>query len=157
MELFQKNFASADSSEARVYAGCLVRSPIHMTNFTFPFGGFGSILSKGALIHLFERNQCPGLDNTATNNNNKEEDSSAFCSRLKENNVGELKYFTNGMSLVELMYKYSSTDKYRDVHKWTSSSGFCMHSVRICACSTFSCLSSLLFSSPANDNHRLLI
>jgi hypothetical protein len=145
MELFQKNFATVDSSAERVYSGCLVRLPIHMINFTFPFGGFGSILSKGALKKLFGRNQCPGLDNTANDdsnnrssnyNNNTEElltkdSSSAYCSRLKENNAGELKYFTDGMSLVDLMYNYTSTDKYRDVDKWGFGSGFCMHSVRI--------------------------
>jgi hypothetical protein len=70
MELFQQNFASVNSLEQRVYSGCLVRLPIHTTNLTFPFGGFGSILSKGALIKLFGRNQCPGLDDTANVNNN---------------------------------------------------------------------------------------
>lgn len=143
MEKFQMNFASLDSSIEKVYAGCLVRLPVHQINYTFPFGGFGSILSEGALVRLFRRHSCPGLggfNDTYSKGhasfNEKEsslaEDSSAaFCSRLKEDNVGELKYFTNGMSLVELMYKYSSTDKYRNVKNWARGSGFCMHSVRI--------------------------
>ncbi|KAK1742976.1 hypothetical protein QTG54_006573 [Skeletonema marinoi] len=143
MEKFQMNFASVDSSIEKVYSGCLVRSPIQTINFTFPFGGFGSILSKGALVRLFGKNQCPGLDGTNDSFNNNgsdyisieekessstEDSSSAFCGRLKENNVGELKYFTNGMSLVDLMYRYSSTERYRDVNKWTRNAGFCMHS-----------------------------
>ena len=142
MEKFQMNFASFDSSIEKVYAGCLVRAPLHMTNFTFPFGGFGSILSKGALVRLFKRHLCPGLGGSKdivkdfASMYNKESfltgDSSAdFCRRLKEDNVGELKYFTNGMNLVELMYKYSNTDKYRDVNRWSRDSQFCMHSVRI--------------------------
>ena len=140
MEKFQINFGSVDSSIEKVYAGCLVRAPLHMTNFTFPFGGFGSILSKGALIRLFRRHHCPGLAGIddgkgfVTMEEKKSllsEDSSAdFCSRLEEDNGGELKYFTNGMNLVELMYKYTNTEKYRDVNKWTRGSGFCMHSVR---------------------------
>mmetsp|Transcript_3864 Transcript_3864/g.6378 ORF Transcript_3864/g.6378 Transcript_3864/m.6378 type:complete len:415 (-) Transcript_3864:217-1461(-) len=139
MEKFQMNFASFDSSIEKVYAGCLVRAPLHMVNFTFPFGGFGSILSKGALVRLFRRHQCPGLGggnyiyiNDGSINDKESlltEDSSAdFCSRLEQDNVGELKYFTNGMNLVELMYKYTNTEKYRDVNKWTRDSHFCMHS-----------------------------
>jgi hypothetical protein len=140
MELFQKNIASVDSSAEIVYSGCLLRfqlrhpMPPHTTFLTVPYGGFGSILSKGALINLFEKKQCSGLEDTPKNNNTfllTKDSSSAFCNRLKENNAGELKYFTNGMSLVELMYKYSSSDKYRDVDKWGFGSGFCMHSVRI--------------------------
>ncbi len=134
MELFQRTFEDNDSATAKVYAGCLVRFPIHMTNFTFPFGGFGSIISKGALRKLFQGIRCHGLGEDSTNATTvtdvtpQTEDEAALCRRLKEDNVGELKYFTSGMNLVELMYRYSSTERYRDVFKWTS--GFCMHSVR---------------------------
>lgn len=143
MEKFQMNFASLDSSIEKVYAGCLVRFPVRQINYTFPFGGFGSILSEGALVRLFRRHTCPGLggfndtyskDHVSFNEMESSlagDSSAAVCSRLKEDNIGELKYFTNGMSLVELMYKYSSTDKYRNVKNWARGSGFCMHSVRI--------------------------
>jgi len=140
MEKFQMNFASLDSSIEKVYAGCLVRLPVHQINFTFPYGGFGSILSEGALVRLFRRHECLGLgsgnatyskDHVSINEKEPlltEDSSAAFCSRLKEDNVGELKYFANGMSLVDLMYKYSNTDKYRDVENWNHNSEFCMHS-----------------------------
>ena len=142
MELFQESFADADASVEKVIAGCLVRAPIHMTNFTFPFGGFGSILSKGALNRLFMRRHCPGMQSNTSSTDTEDfggieeksltlTESLAFCHRLREDNLGELKYFTNGMSLVDLMYKYSSAEKFGEVDEWNSKSGgFCMHSVR---------------------------
>ena len=125
MELFQRNFEKLNSSEPLVVAGCLVRHPIHMINFTFPFGGFGSILSKGALHNLFRPIHC--LKNNDGNGGAfANPDDGAICKRLSENLVGELRYFENGMCLVELIYAYVSAEKYRDIDHWKT--GFCMHS-----------------------------
>ena len=122
MKLFESNFKQLDSSKDIIFSGCLVRLPINQVNFTFPFGGFGSILSKGSLMKIFQTIDCPQVNNFISH------DASPRCRRLQEDNVGELKYFSNGMNLAELMYKYSSAEKYRNVNNWTS--GFCMHSVR---------------------------
>lgn len=153
MELFRRSFESADPSEAKVYAGCLVRSPIHQINLTFPFGGFGTIVSQGALRLFFQRINCRELQKDSNYSiivDIQTKDSSALCTKLKENNVGELKYFANGMNLVELMQKYSITERYRDVFQWTS--GFCMHSVRWIEFNTipYDCCS-------ISFNHQLLI
>ena len=120
MDLFVKKFQAMDSSIDIFYAGCLVRWPVHEVNFTFPYGGFGSIFSRESLRKLFLPISC------ADNNNAENNDNQAMCDRIAENNVGEEQYFTNNMNLVELMYRYSSTEKYRDVARWKS--GFCMHS-----------------------------
>mmetsp|Transcript_111 Transcript_111/g.271 ORF Transcript_111/g.271 Transcript_111/m.271 type:complete len:424 (+) Transcript_111:240-1511(+) len=136
MEMFQESFQSFDSSINMYYAGCLVRSPIHQINFTFPFGGYGSILSRGTLVNLFRPIHCaftnrsisPSFDittNTATNKNFTY-DPEAICTRIKEDNVGEKRYFRNGMNIVQLMYAYSSSERYVNIKNWTS--GFCMHS-----------------------------
>jgi hypothetical protein len=104
-----------------------------MINLTFPYGGYGTILSEGVLRNIFRSIQCPpGFFDGKNKRNTTEEDfrDVRACNRLKEDNVGELKYFTNGMNMAELMYKYTSTEKYRDVSQWnhTGGGGFCMHS-----------------------------
>ena len=114
MELFQQNFKQLDSSEPFVIAGCLIRHPIHMVNFTFPFGGFGTIISKGAMQNLLQPIYC------------KSGASDLKCDRLEENLVGEQQYFVDGMNLVELMHRYVNAERYRNVDNWTT--GFCMHS-----------------------------
>jgi hypothetical protein len=125
MELFQQNFAVMNSSEEIYYAGCLVRDPIHMINNTFPFGGYGSILSRGSIRNLMNPINCdPPLQESMKDH--------SLCSRLDENNVDEKQYFKSGMNLIELMYYYTSTNRYRDVKDWNilddSKHGFCMHS-----------------------------
>ena len=112
MELFRREHEWADASRATFHAGCLVRFPVWQVNFTFPFGGFGSILGRGALANLFRPIWCP--------------QHTPACARLREDTARERQYFTNGMTLVELMYRYTSTEKYQDVARWTA--GFCMHS-----------------------------
>ena len=125
MELFQRHFETRESSRETYHAGCLVRHPTWQVNFTFPNGGFGSIISAGALSNMLRSIRCPGSPGGTAS----AREEAAICRRLQENNVGELRYFENGMNLVELMYRYTSEEKYRDVHRWTQ--GFCMHSVSV--------------------------
>jgi hypothetical protein len=126
MEQFQRNFAKMNSSQDLFYAGCLVRWPIHQINITFPFGGFGSILSQGSLRNLFEPIYCPPH---WSENNSTLIRRQSLCNRIAESNIGENRYFKSGMNLVELMYHYVSTEKYRDVKEWSrDGGGYCMHS-----------------------------
>ena len=129
METFQQQFQnSIESTKLPVVAGCLVQTIMgpRKTNFTFPFGGFGTIFSKGSLSYLSHPIICINLGNgsfpmIATHDNSEE-----ICSQIVENVAGELQYFENGMSLIDLMYKYVNAERYRNVDNWTS--GFCMHS-----------------------------
>ena len=120
MDLFEQNFRGMNSSQDIFYAGCLIRWPIHEVNFTFPHGGFGSIFSRESLRNLFRPINCADSTNSEYSN------TQAICNQLAENTVGEKKYFANGMNLVELMYYYTATEKYRDINSWKS--GYCMHS-----------------------------
>lgn len=128
MEIFQKNHETLNSSVPTVVAGCLVRQPVMQINFTFPFGGYGAVFSKGSLDYLFQPIMCMngivGGDNfpSMVNHPNHE----AICNQLSKDLFGELKYFQNGMSLLDLIYKFVNTERYRDVATWTT--GFCMHS-----------------------------
>lgn len=93
---------------------------MHQINFTFPFGGFGSILSKGALRNLFEPIHCPTppLPSSSSSSSVLANDRhQPLCDRIAENNVDEQPSFTTGMNLVELMYQYVNAHKYRDVNE----------------------------------------
>jgi hypothetical protein len=142
MEEFERNFGGTNSSEALFYAGCLIRAPAHLIHYTFPVGGFGSILSKGALRNLFEPIHCPtittSLLSSAIANDEKKMTSpighhhQPLCDRIAENQVGEKQSFKTGMNLLEFMYQYVNAHRYRDVSKWKEDDrgggGFCMHS-----------------------------
>lgn len=133
MEEFERNFGGMNSSEALYYAGCLVRDPVHQINFTFPFGGFGSILSKGALRNLFEPIHCPTPPLPSSSSSVLVNDQhQPLCDRIAENNVDERPSFQTGMNLAQLMYQYVNAHKYRDVNEWEQNDngggGFCMHS-----------------------------
>ena len=47
MELFDQYMSNFDPGIPRAMAGCLVRTPSQKLNFSFPFGGLGTIFSKG--------------------------------------------------------------------------------------------------------------
>jgi hypothetical protein len=114
MEVFHESFRRRNASDFDVSVGCLIRLPAHTVRFSFPYGGFGSVVSRGSLEKLVRPIECPSSDDQA------------ICDRLQENIVGELRYFRNGMSLIDLIHAYVSTERYRDVDRW--STGFCMHS-----------------------------
>ena len=54
----RKDLSPPDKSEPLVMAGCLVKQPVKQLNFTFPFGGFGTFLSRGALEELYRPIYC---------------------------------------------------------------------------------------------------
>jgi len=130
MEIFQKEHENLNSSQPTVVAGCLVRSPVRQLNFTFPFGGFGAVFSKGSLRYLFHPIVCPDIDLGKINGTipmfSNHPNYEGICAQLSKNVMLERKYFKNGDSLLDLIYKYVNTERYRDVAKWTT--GFCMHS-----------------------------
>jgi hypothetical protein len=111
MELFYENFRHRDASDLEISVGCLIHLPLH---FTVPYGGYGSVISRASLAKLLRPIECPSADDQA------------ICDRLRDNLVGELRHFRNGMSLIDLFHRYVSAERYRDVDRW--SAGFCMHS-----------------------------
>ncbi|GFH61495.1 hypothetical protein CTEN210_17971 [Chaetoceros tenuissimus] len=89
------------SSTPVIFAGCRVRAAVHQIRFTFPHGGLGIYLSRGALkkwmmpIHC---NDTKNLDHVelcrryTTNPTNSETDNANVT-------IGEGKFFRNGMNL----------------------------------------------------------
>lgn len=112
--LMQQN--PANLQDPSVLAGCLVRVPIMTLNFTFGFGGYGTIFNQASLQRFLEPIHCG--DSVSSN---KE-----ACGQLERNSIGEQKLFQNGMSVLELLKAYVSHEPYKDRDTWTD--GYCMHS-----------------------------
>jgi hypothetical protein len=113
MNLFVEAFGKVNSSEPLATAGCRVRSPIKQVNFTFPFGGFGLILSKGWLRKMATPIFCP-----------RDTD---YCHAIQHsNNLGESLFFKNGMTLTDLFHAYATQESFVDYQNWKT--GFCLHS-----------------------------
>ncbi|CAB9506741.1 expressed unknown protein [Seminavis robusta] len=99
-----------------VLAGCLVRWPIHQINFTFGFGGYGTVFNKASLQKLAKPIHCT------------KDDSKEACAQVKRNMVGEKKVFREGMSVLDLIRAYVSHQPYKEFPKKNWTDGFCMHS-----------------------------
>jgi hypothetical protein len=111
--------------EAHIATGCLLTHPRNI-HFSFPFGGFGTILTRKALENLIQPIYCrsshsdSNLLPTAFNQ--------MACWRLNQNLVGEKSFFQDGMSVLDLMYAYSSGLLFSQVDNWINGVGFCFHS-----------------------------
>jgi hypothetical protein len=105
--------------ETHVVAGCLF-TRLGKLKFTFPFGGFGSILTKAAIQRLMQPINC-------NNTLDMDDFTRHACWRLQLNLVGERQYFEDGMSVGDLMYKYSAELPFTGAQTWTNA-GYCFHS-----------------------------
>ena len=86
-------------SSAKVYAGCVVvAAPGQLISFTFPFGGWGTFFSKGAIQRLIT----PLFCNQTQQRDSFEEHA---CRRLHAGDdlLSESRYFKDGMSVSDLM------------------------------------------------------
>jgi len=96
-------------------AGCN-RDFLKSSGITFPEGGFGSFFTRRAIERFLQPVYCDGRD----------QHSHIGCWRLNINALGEKSYYTEGMSVHELMHAFTSAHKFTQVEKW-SKSGYCMH------------------------------
>ena len=124
MELFRQFVQDLDPWEPSTYAGCLIQMPLHATNMTFPFGGFGLILSRGTLMNLIRPVHC-GATMTDNSNNNLFQEHA--CSQLQSNMFGEYDSFINGMSVSDLMAAHASRDSYASNNFMEAKYPFCIH------------------------------
>lgn len=97
-------------------AGCNMNF-LKSSGITFPDGGFGTFLTKAAIQRLLQPIYCDGRD----------EHSTMACWRLNINALGEKQFFTEGMSVADLMQTYSSKLPFTEVESWTNT-GYCFHS-----------------------------
>jgi hypothetical protein len=102
-----------------VLAGCLVTWPLHMVNFTFPFGGYGTVMNKRALERLIQPIFCHSKDRSDSH-------SVQVCKQLQKNLAGEAIAFEDGMSVSDLMDKHAAMLPYKNFGNWTDGLGYCM-------------------------------
>jgi hypothetical protein len=105
--------------QVAVIGGCIYTFPQEL-NFTFPVGGFGSILTRKTVENLLKPIYCDAADPDGFTR--------MACWRLSQNLVGEKRFFREGMSVADLMYRYSAELPFTDMSKWTDGHGFCFHS-----------------------------
>jgi Glycosyltransferase 61 len=105
--------------EPHVVAGCTYMRPRRL-KFIFPIGGVGSILTRGAIQRLLQPLYCHSA---------QPEDPFQLwaCWRVESNNIGEMQFFSDGMSVGDLMYAYTSQQPYTKVEEWNQT-GYCFHS-----------------------------
>jgi hypothetical protein len=113
-------FSKFPAETPNVVSGCVFD---FFRGFHFPYGGFGSFLSRAAIQRLLQPIHC----------NDKDEDgfiadsfSRYSCWRLSENLMGEKDVFTEGMSIADLMHSFTSSQPFADVQSWKT--GYCFHS-----------------------------
>jgi hypothetical protein len=105
--------------EPLVVAGCLIPS-LPRFKMNFPYGGFGTFLSRAAIQRLLQPIHC------RENDDMRDSFSRFACWCLEKNLVGEKTFFTDGMSVMDLMYKYAADQLFMEVRNWQI--GFCFHS-----------------------------
>jgi hypothetical protein len=104
------------ASDPYAVAGCNFDF-LQEARIPFPYGGFGSFLTKATVQRLTRPFYCDGRDSY----------SHYACWRLNMNALGEKEFYRPGMSVIDLMHAYSSGLAFTEADKWTSA-GYCLHS-----------------------------
>jgi hypothetical protein len=105
-----------------VIAGCDVFGAMRY-KMNFPVGGFGSFLSRAAIERLLKPIDCNDKNADGVINDSF---TRFACWRLQQNHMGENLFFTDGMSVMDLLYKYAAVHPFAEVRNWKV--GFCFHS-----------------------------
>jgi hypothetical protein len=126
-ELLKRYPTSSSSASAQeqhpalAVAGCRIRSVVRVHNFTIPFGGWGIILNRKALHNLLLRPiTCTAAaaaaagyrDDIDLDNDDNDDFARNACRRIAEDNIGEGRLFTNGMTVLSLMQAYAKAESY---------------------------------------------
>ena len=113
-------FTNFPADIPQVVSGCVFD---FFREIHFPYGGFGSFLSRAAIQRLLQPIYC-------SDKNAEGFIADPFtryaCWRLNENLMGEKVMFTDGMSIADLMHTFSSSQPFTDVLNWNT--GYCFHS-----------------------------
>lgn len=115
-----------DPSTPFAAGGCIVHMPIHMVNFSFPWGGYGAVLSRGAVERLIQPIYC----NETSILLSEEHDQgfvSLVCAAINKDLFGEREAFENGMSISDLMRAHAALNPFRDFQQWKRRPGYCFH------------------------------
>lgn len=123
LDWFQTHFSQEmNPSIPTAHAGCVVQSPLHDVNFSFPYGGYGTILSRGTIINLLRPLHCSG------NHTFDDEFLNHSCAQIQKNMFGERESFSEGMSVSDLMGAHAVRDSYANMEQFQRARyPFCLH------------------------------
>jgi hypothetical protein len=105
LPLFLQWARRSNSQIPVVHAGCLVRHPIHMINFTFPWGGFGSFFNRRSVKRLATSVHCSSSaqdDYRVEIGGGWRSFQTNVCKRVQQSLLGEAELFHSGMSVGDL-------------------------------------------------------
>jgi hypothetical protein len=120
-DMLLKNFSY---EVPQVVAGCNFVF-LRKESMTFPYGGFGSFISRASIQRLLQPINCT---DTYARGQLSDPFSRLTCWRINQNNMGEKQFFTDGMSVSDLMYTFSSEQPFSKAASWPKDAGYCFHS-----------------------------
>lgn len=120
-DLLYKDFPP---EQPQLVTGCNFEFLNPKSAFTYPYGGFGSFLSKRSIERLLQPIDCSKRD--SKDGTVIDPFSRLACWRLNLNSMGEKRFFRDGMSVADLMYRFSSEQPFAQVSTWKA--GYCFHS-----------------------------
>ncbi len=88
-----------DPMKPQMHAGCLFRKDGYK-RWPFPYGGFGTVLTRGSIKRLLHPIYC--------NKHSTDAFTQGVCQSLARNGIGEQPLFREGMSVSDLFHDYSA-------------------------------------------------
>jgi hypothetical protein len=107
-----------DSSRSFAIAGCLMNFP---QKFTFPYGGYGFIISKGSL----EKIMLPIVDDDCGGGGAVKSKQHCDDGTILDH-MDEKRLFQPGRNMADVLYSYATDQPMSDYQNWKD--GFCVHS-----------------------------
>ena len=130
--LYFSGLQNRNSSIQSILSGCMIA--LHQTHF-IPYGGFGVLWSKATIQRLIEPLYCNNNNNGNNKGNNADtmskisksmsQTAELTCSIIKKNWIGELYYYKDGMSLIDVILERVVAEPFVDYKNWTL--GYCFH------------------------------
>ena len=120
-DMLLKNF---EYDVPQVVSGCIFTF-LRQEKMPFPYGGFGSFISRASIQRLLQPINCT---HTYSRGQLADPFSRLSCWRINQNIMGEKQFYTDGMSVSDLMYKFSSEQPFSKASSWPKNAGYCFHS-----------------------------
>jgi Fringe-like len=117
--------------EIHVLAGCVKHNPPKI-HFSFPVGGFGTVLTRQALQQRLLRPMDCAASATQDTSSETERYRRFVCWQIQNNQFGERDYFQNNMSVADL-YSHAARPYTEDWSRAAGRRGFCWHSDHVLA------------------------
>ena len=116
VKTFQESYPPNDN---HLVAGCTFLG-IKESHFVFPVDGMGTIITRATMEKIIKPIHCQNVDQST------DPFVQWTCWRIKQNLIGEMRFFQEGMSIGDLIHAYTSGLSFTNVEAWDDSA-YCMH------------------------------